>query len=244
MTSRLLAVHGISKPLKPYHEHNANRVGPTLIKRLKDGETVALVSDAGTPLISDPGCDLLKACIDEGLPVTTLPGPSAPLTALVLSGLPAGRFLFAGFPPSRSTGRRRVYAELAAVPATLIFMESPRRLAAALADMAEILGPRQAAVGRELTKMFEEVRRGALAELAAYYRAKGPPKGEVTVVVAPPTPPADDAAIDEDELDRRLLAALKGGSVRDAAVKVAADAGLPRRRVYARALQLYKKSDE
>jgi len=239
VTSRLLAIYGISKPLKPYHEHNADRVRPVIIKLLKDGKKAALVSDAGTPLISDPGYDLLRACIDEGLPVTTLPGPSAPLAALVLSGLPADRFLFAGFPPSRATGRRKVYAELAVIPATLIFMESPKRLAAALADMAEILGPRQAAVGRELTKMFEEVRRGALAELAAYYQTKGPPKGEITVVVAPPS--SVGVIIDDDELDRRLLAALDGHSVRDAAAKVAAAANLPRRRVYARALLLNKK---
>ena len=238
VTSKLLAIHGISRPLKPYHEHNADRVRPTLIKRLKNGETVALVSDAGTPLISDPGYGLLQACIDEELPVTALPGPSAVLGALVLSGLPTHRFLFAGFLPPRSAGRRKALNELAAVPASLVFMESPRRLAAALADMAEILGPRHAAVGRELTKKFEEVRRGGLPELAARYKAEGAPKGEVTVVVAPPE---EDREVSPDQLDRLLREALKGASLRDAAATVAAATGLPRRRVYSRALELNKE---
>ncbi len=239
VTSKLLAIHGVFKPLKPYHEHNAGRVRPDFIKRLKNGETVALVSDAGTPLISDPGYGLLQACISEGIFVTALPGPSSALTALVLSGLPTNRFLFAGFPPSRSGGRRKVYRELASVPASLIFMESPRRLAAALADMLEILGPRHAAIGRELTKKFEEVRRGPLSELAAHYKAEGAPKGEVTIVVAPPE--KDNREIAPEDLDNKLRKALRGASVRDAATKISFETGLPRSRLYERALELKKK---
>lgn len=235
VTRKLLAIHAISTPLTPYHEHNAERVRPALIKRLKQGQKVALVSDAGTPLVSDPGYRLVGACIAEGLAVTALPGPSAALAALVVSGLPTDRFLFAGFPPPRAAGRRRLLAELAAVPASLVFMESSRRLAAALADMAEILGQRPAAVARELTKVFEEVRRGSLGELAAHYREAGPPKGEVTVVVAPP---GDDPEPDPDEVDRRIRDALAGASLRDAVARVAVDTGLSRRRVYARALAL------
>ena len=238
VTSRLLAIHGIATRLVPYHDHNAARARPALIRRLKKGETVALVSDAGTPLVSDPGYRLVRACIAEDVPVTVLPGPSAVLAALVLSGLPTDRFLFAGFLPPRQAARRRALAELAGVRASLVFMESARRLAAALADMAETLGGREAAVGRELTKMFEEVRRGPLPDLARHYRDRGPPRGEVTVVVAPP---ADEKAPSDQDLDRRLSAALKEASVRDAATEVAAATGVARRHIYARALALTRK---
>ncbi len=238
VTARLLAIHGIATPLVPYHDHNAERARPALIRRLKKGQTVALVSDAGTPLVSDPGYRLVRACIAEGVPVTALPGPSAVLAALLLSGLPTDRFLFAGFLPPRSAARRRALAQLAGVRASLVFMESPRRLAAALADMADTLGGREAAVGRELTKMFEEVRRGRLPDLARHYRDRGPPKGEVTVVVAPPE---DEKEPSEHEVDRQLKEALKEASVRDAATRVAAATGVARRRIYARALALKRK---
>jgi len=235
VTGRLLARLGISTPLAAYHDHNAARARPKLLARLRAGETVALVSDAGTPLVSDPGYRLVRACIDEDLPLTAEPGPSAALTALVLSGLPTDRFLFAGFPPPRAAARRRTLAEVAAVPATLIFYDSARRLADCLADMADILGDRNAAVARELTKKFEEIRRGSLAVLAAAYAVEGPPKGEVTIVVGPPAAPGPIAG---DDLDRRLRDALDGASLRDAAAAVAAATGLPRRRVYARALEI------
>lgn len=239
VTSKLLAIHGIRRPLVPYHEHNAAKARPGLIGRLKKGETVALVSDAGTPLVSDPGYKLVRACQEEGLPVTAVPGPSSVLTALTLSGLPSDRFLFAGFLPPKAAARRKALTELAAVPATLVIMESPKRLPGALADMAAVFGgTREAAVTRELTKKFEEVRRAPLADLAVDYAESGPPKGEVTVVVAPPDPA--DRVIDETEVDRRLGEALKAGSVRDAADRVAADTGWPRRKVYARALDLAK----
>lgn len=240
VTAKLLAIHGISKPLLAYHEHNAERARPMLIERLKSGETVALVSDAGTPLVSDPGYKLVRACLAENIPVTPIPGPSAVLTALVASGLPTDRFLFAGFLPAKQAARRRVLHELRRVAASLVFMESAKRLAASLADMAETLGPRPCAVAREMTKRFEEVRRGCLAELAAHYKESDPPKGEVTVVVGPSAAEAGESAND-DAVDRLLAEALGRGTLRDAVAEVAAATGAPRRQVYARALALTRK---
>ena len=236
VTAKLLARHGIERPLLAYHEHNAERMRPLLLLRLRRGEAVALVSDAGTPLVSDPGFKLVRAAVAEGLPVTTLPGPSAALAALVLSGLPSDRFLFAGFLPPKTAARRRALGELQGVKATLIFFEGASRLAATLADMAAVLGKRPAAVARELTKLYEEVRRGDLAELAAHYDAAGPPRGELAVVVAPPEADAD--ALSEEALDRQLAAALAAMSIRDASAAVAAATGRPRREIYARALLL------
>jgi 16S rRNA (cytidine1402-2'-O)-methyltransferase len=201
---------------------------------------VALVSDAGTPLVSDPGFRLVRACLEEGLMVTSLPGPSAALTALQLSGLPCDRFLFAGFLPVKAGARRASLSELAAVPASLLFYESPRRLAVSLAAMNAVLGPRDAAVARELTKLYEEVRRGSLAELATHYATVGPPKGEVVVVVGPP---AAAPATGEAALDAALTQALAGSSLRDAAAIVAAATGLPKRQVYARAVALQTAND-
>ena len=233
-TARLLTIHGVKARLTAYHDHNAERARPGLLARLARGEAVALVAEAGTPLISDPGYKLVVAARHAGVAVTAVPGASATLAALTVSGLPTDRFLFAGFLPSRGGPRRRAIAGLAGIEATLIVLESPRRLAASLADMAALLGPREAAVARELTKLFEEVRRGSLDDLAAHYRAAGPPKGEVVVVIAPP----GETQIAEDDVDAMLRAALDGQSVRDAAHGVAAATGLPRRRLYARALEL------
>jgi len=235
VTRRLLTMHGLSRPLVSYHEHNAERVRPALLARLAAGEVLALVSDAGLPLISDPGYRLVRAAVDAGHLVTCLPGPSAPVTALLLSGLPTDRWLFAGFPPVKGAARRAFFAEVAAVPATLVFFESAQRLAGSLADLAAVAGDRPAAVARELTKMFEEVRRAGVAELAAHYAAAGPPKGEVTVVVGPPGPAA---AAGDEAVDAALREALAEASVRDAAARVAAATGRPRRAVYRRALAL------
>ncbi len=235
VTAKLLARHGIERPLLSYHEHNAERMRPVLLDRLRRGESVALVSDAGTPLISDPGFKLVRAALEEGLPVTTVPGPSAPLAALLLSGLPSDRFLFTGFLPPKTAARRTALAELAEIKASLVFFESAPRLAAALADMAAVLGPRPAAVARELTKLFEEVRRGSLAELAARYAEEGPPRGELVVVVGPPVA---EAAPEGAALDRQIETALASMSIKDASAAVAAATGLPRREVYARALTL------
>lgn len=242
-TRKLMNAYGLAPRLATYHEHNAARVRPGLIAQIKAGDAVALVSDAGTPLISDPGYKLVRAAIDEGLSVTAVPGASAPLAALMVSGLPSDRFLFAGFLPPKAEARRKALAELRAVPATLIVFESARRLAQSLADMAANLGPRPAAVARELTKLHEEVRRGPLDRLAAEYAAAEAPKGEVVVVIGPPG--AREAALDETEIDARLSAALAGGaSLRDAVTAVAAEAGQPRQAIYTRALALTRASDE
>ena len=177
-TGRLLSRHGIAARLVSYHEHNAARVRPALIRALKDGGSAGPgFADAGTPLISDPGYKLVRAALDAGIRVTGCPGPSAPLLALVLSGLPTDRFYFGGFLPTKAGPRRKALAALESLDATLVFFESPRRLAASLADMAETLGPRPAAVARELTKLHEELRRGTLDRLAAHYDAAGAPKG-------------------------------------------------------------------
>jgi 16S rRNA (cytidine1402-2'-O)-methyltransferase len=239
VTVKLLARHGIMTPLVAYHEHNAERVRPQLLERLRQGATVALVSDAGTPLVSDPGFKLVREALAEGLRVTTLPGPSAPLAALVLSGLPSDRFLFAGFLPPKSAGRRRVLMELANVPATLIFFESGARLTASLADMAETLGERPAAVARELTKLYEEVRRDTLGALAAQYRDAQPPRGEIVVLIGPPI--AEAPVANAESVDAQLRAALGEMSVKDASAAIAAATGLPRRALYARALALAER---
>jgi 16S rRNA (cytidine1402-2'-O)-methyltransferase len=235
VTAKLLAIHGISRPLVRYDEHTAGTAGPLLIERVARGERVALVSDAGTPLISDPGERLVADCLHAGLPIVAIPGASSILTALCVSGLPANRFLFAGFLPPRSVARRRELEELADVQATLVLLESPKRLASALADMAHVLGPRGAVVAREMTKLFEEVRRGLLPELAEYYRLADTPRGEMTIVIAPPLPPAPVA---EAEIDRLLSEALGRLSPRDAAAEVARATGLPRRGIYRRAVAL------
>ncbi|MGO8738761.1 16S rRNA (cytidine(1402)-2'-O)-methyltransferase [Rhodoblastus sp.] len=232
----LLAHYGIATPLVAYHEHNAEAMRPVLLARLKKGERLALISDAGTPLVSDPGFKLVGEALAAGLPVTSAPGPSAVLAALVVAGLPTDRFFFEGFLPAKSGARRARIAELAAIPGTLVFFESPRRLADTLGDLAAVLGPRQAAVARELTKHFESVRRGPVDALAADYQRDGPPKGEIVLLVAPPG--EDAPALDGAALDDKIRAALEKFSLKDAASVVAAETGQPRRKVYARALEL------
>lgn len=242
VTSKLLIRLGLDRPLFPYHEHNADQAGPKLLARLREGKVVALASDAGTPLVSDPGFRLVQACIAENLPVTALPGASAVLTALQLSGLPAERWLFAGFLPSKATQRRQTLRELEHVPATLIFYESPNRLADSLADMEMVLGMRDAAVARELTKRHEEVVRGPLSTLANRYATAATPKGEVVVVVAPP---AEAEPCGEQDVEARLRREVEAGiSVKDAAALVAAETGHPRREIYARALKLFRGDNE
>src|SRR5437763_9580665 len=237
VTAKLLARYGVDKPLLAYHEHNADRVRPAVLDALRRGERLALVSDAGTPLVSDPGYKLVRAAVAEDLPVTAAPGPSAALTALILSGLPPEVFLFAGFLPPRSAARRRTLVQWTSLAATLVFFEGPSRLTAALADMAEILGLREAAVARELTKRHEEVRRGRLSELAEHYQAAGAPRGEAVIVVGPPQP----AAPAEADIDARLVQLLDTHSLRDAVAQLAAETGLARRVLYDRALTLQGK---
>jgi len=235
-TARLLKAHGIDTPTTAYHEHNAPRARPGLLRRLAGGGRVALVSDAGTPLISDPGYKLVREAVDAGHAVVPVPGPSAPIAALCASGLPTDRFYFYGFLPAKKQARRRAIEELAAVPATCVFFESARRLAATLADLADLLGTRDAVIAREVTKLYEEFRRGSLADLAAALAAEGPPRGEVVLLVGPPTDAAEEFS--DAEIDRLLRQALAEGGTRDAARLVAERTGRPRRALYERAVAL------
>jgi 16S rRNA (cytidine1402-2'-O)-methyltransferase len=234
VTRKLVDRYVIATPLTPYHDHNAAVARPKLLQRLADGAAIALVSDAGTPLLSDPGFKLVRAAQEAGHSVTALPGASAPLAALVVAGLPTDEFFFAGFLPAKQAARRTRIEELAAMPATLVLFETAPRIAAALDDLAAGLGPREAAVCRELTKLHEEVRRGDLATLAQSFAAAGT-RGEIVLVIAPPAaaPPADIA-----DADPLLRAALMRTSLKDAVSEVAQATGLPRREVYRRALAL------
>jgi 16S rRNA (cytidine1402-2'-O)-methyltransferase len=235
---KLLDHYGITTPLTPYHEHNAAAARPKILARLAQGEAIALISDAGTPLVSDPGFKLVRAAQAAGHRVSAVPGASAVLAALIVAGLPTDRFFFAGFLPTKEGPRRARIAELARIPATLVLYESGPRLARTLAALAELLGPREAAVCRELTKLHEEVRRGDLDTLARAYAAGAETRGEMVIVVAPPADGAERSqAADVDDLLRR---ALQRGSVKDAASEVAAATGLPRREIYRRALALVR----
>ncbi len=231
VTSKLLAIFGIAKPLTAYNDHNAARERPRLLSRLKDGARVVLVSDAGTPLVSDPGYKLVREALAAGIQVHAIPGASAPLTALALAGLPTDRFFFAGFLSAKQGERRHALEELKSIRASLIFFEAPQRLAESLKDMAEILGPRPAAVARELTKLHEEVRRGDLTSLVHAY-ADAPPRGEITLVVGP----AAEPEIDYSRVDLALDKALLFMPLRAAVDLVAEMLQAPRREVYTRAL--------
>ncbi len=245
VTARLFAAWGISSRMEPLHEHNERQRIGSLLELLRQGKRVALVSDAGTPLLSDPGYRLVRAAIEDGLPVTAAPGANAAVTALTVSGLPPHPFLFVGFAPPRSAARRSGFATLHAaeqggLSATLIWHEAPHRLAEMLEDLVAVFGgARQAAVARELTKRFEEVRRGTLDELSRHYAAAAP-RGEITVLVGPAEPEQTGAG----DLDRALRQALLTHSVKDAATLVAGAANLPRRTVYARALQLAREATD
>jgi len=240
VTRKLAEHYGIATPLTPYHEHNAAEARPKLLARLAGGQAVALVSDAGTPLISDPGYKLVRAASEAGHVVAAVPGASAVLTALGVAGLPTDRFFFEGFLPPKQAARQKRIAQLAIIPATLVLFESGPRLAAALADLAAGMGPRPAAICRELTKLHEEIRRDDLAGLARHYAAGGETRGEIVIVVAPPPGEAENAA-DVDEL---LRDALHRVSVKDAVGEVALATGRPRREVYQRALALTKETGD
>ncbi|MBM3648418.1 MAG: 16S rRNA (cytidine(1402)-2'-O)-methyltransferase [Alphaproteobacteria bacterium] len=233
--AKLAAHYGIAAPTVAYSDATQDAAEARLVHALADGKRVALVSDAGMPLISDPGYRLVRAAVARGLAVTSAPGPSAVPMALALSGLPTDRFYFGGFLPARAAERRRAIAAAAEVAATLVFFEAPHRLAASLADLAELLGARPAAVARELTKLFEEVRRAPLDELARHYGDAAEVKGEIVLVIGPP---GDAVSPTAGVLDQALRSALAGASVKDAAAEVAARYGLKRRDVYARALEL------
>jgi 16S rRNA (cytidine1402-2'-O)-methyltransferase len=230
----LLDRFGIRGRPYAYHEHNAAEAGPKLLQALEEGRSVALISDAGTPLVSDPGYRLALQAIEAGYRVVPIPGASAPLAALLGSGLPNDAFLFAGFLPSKDKARRDRLAELAGVPATLIFFESPHRIAATLVAAADVLGARPAAVCRELTKTYEEFRRGLLADLAEQYEEQSV-KGEIVLVIGPPEEAAPPEAADVDNILRDLAATLPAGK---AASEAAKRTGLPRKELYDRLMAL------
>lgn len=237
VSGKLTSYYDIPVQKVPYHDHNADEMRPRLLAALREGKRVGLISDAGMPLISDPGYKLVAGCAAEGIAVTCLPGATASLSGLVLSGLPTDKFFFAGFLPPKSAARRTALSEIRAVPATLIFYETGPRLADSLADMLAVLGDRPAAVARELTKKFEEVRRGLLSELV-YDEA---PRGEIVVIVGAPGEEAE--AWDDEKLDHLLDEVInaKGMSIKDASAFVAAQSGLKKRDVYQRALLLTQK---
>ena len=236
VTRKLFEHYGLSAPLIAYHDHNAETVRPKILERLAAGDAVALVSDAGTPLISDPGYRLVREAIAAGHPVSATPGPSSMLMAITVAGLPTDRFFFEGFLPAREAARRTRIAELARIPATLVLFESGPRLAATLSDLAAALGGREAAIARELTKLHEEVRRGDLASLAADYASGAETRGEMVIVIAPPAAEQASTA----DIDALLNRALARTSVKEAVAEVASATGAPRRAVYSRALELAK----
>lgn len=235
-TRTLLSHFAIQALLRPYHEHNAASERPRILAELEAGKAVALVSDAGTPLISDPGYKLVRDALAAGFRVECSPGPSAALAALTGSGLPTDAFFFAGFLPPRTAARRARIAELAAAPGTLVFFEAPSRVAETLADLSAALGPRPAAVARELTKLHEETVSGRLDELARLFADKTL-KGEVVILAAPP----EAKEVSDETIAARLSAALGEMSVRDASKTVADALGVPRSRAYDLALALKQK---
>jgi 16S rRNA (cytidine1402-2'-O)-methyltransferase len=235
---KLLSHFGIRAELTPYHEHNAAKERPRLLARIRAGFSVALISDAGTPLISDPGYRLVREALEEEFTVVSVPGASAALAALTSAGLPTDTFLFAGFLPPKGGQRRKRLEELKPVPATLIFYETASRLAATLADMAEVFGAREAAIAKELTKLHESVARGTPAELATAFDS-AELKGEFVVLVGPPAP--DETDIGDDAIVARLKQALKEESFRDAVRSVAEDLKVKRSRVYDLGLALERK---
>ena len=236
----LMEIHGVAlndRPLVAYHDHNGEAVRPRLLRALSEGKSVAYASEAGTPLIADPGFQLARAAIAEGFTVLAAPGPSAVLAALTVSGLPSDRFLFAGFPPTGAGDRARFLAELGQVPATLILYESPKRINRLLTEMADAFGKdRLAAVCRELTKRFEEVSRGTLGDLAEAFAGRVV-KGEIVVLIDRP----GDRVVDAASIEAALRDALAHGSVKDAAAEVSAALNLPRKDVYRMALQLAER---
>jgi 16S rRNA (cytidine1402-2'-O)-methyltransferase len=236
--AKLAGHYGISASTVAYSDATQDANEPKIVRALEAGKRVALVSDAGMPLISDPGYRLVRAALARGLAVTAAPGASAVPVALALSGLPTDRFFFGGFLPAKASERRRAIGAVTSLPSTLVFFEAPHRLAASLADLADLLGARPAAVARELTKLFEEVRRDSLSELAAHYARHPDVKGEIAIVIGAP---GEEAAPQAGVLDEALRTALAGASVKDAAAEVAARYGLKRRDVYARALELKRE---
>jgi len=240
VTAKLLAIHGISRPLLTYNDHNGERERPRLMARLQAGAALALVSDAGTPLISDPGYKLVRDARANGIAVFAVPGPAALIAALSVAGLPTDRFFFGGFLPAKAGERKKALHAAKSIPATLVFYESPQRLSRSLADMAETLGDRDAAVARELTKLHEDLKRGALSELAQMFSNVESVKGEIVVVIGPPK---QSEAFPLRNIDALLKLSLPHMPVKAAAELVALASNAPKREIYARALQLRRTND-
>ncbi len=235
ITSRLLQRYSIATRLKPYHDHNAASVRPGLLEQLSAGAAIALVSDAGMPMVSDPGYKLVRDCVEHAIAVDVIPGPTAPVTALALSGLPSDRFMFAGFLSARSGARQRQLQELSAIPATLLLFESAARIKSSLADIADIMGSRPLAVAREMTKLHQEVLRGDAAGILAQLADRSALKGEISIVIGPPV---DDADLSEKDLSDRLSELLRDHPASKAATLLARQTGRPRAALYDLAVSL------
>jgi len=240
-TRKLMDIHGIKlgeRPIIPYHDHNGAQQRPRILDAIEDGKSVAYVSDAGTPMVADPGFTLARAVIEADGPVTAAPGASAVLAALSIAGLPTDKFMFVGFPPPKAGARNQFFKDLENIPATLVFYESPKRLDKTLASMIEAFGEeRQAAICRELTKKFEQALRGTLRNVLDRREDEMPLKGEIVIVLGPPVA----QEISQEDLDASLRRALLTLSVKDAAAEVAQSLGLPRKTAYNRALELNRQ---
>jgi 16S rRNA (cytidine1402-2'-O)-methyltransferase len=231
----LMNYYGIKTPLISYHDHNGDAMRPKILERISKGEKVALISDAGTPLISDPGYKLVKACYEEGIDVHSLPGPCGLITALTLGGLPTDKFMFLGFLPSKTTARVKELETLKTIEGTLIFYESAKRLQETLMDILQVLGNRSVTVARELTKKFQEIRSGTVQEVMAYYKENGDPRGEIILLVD-----KGSKEISEIDLESLLRDAMKTHTLKDAVQIVSQMTNTPRKEVYAHALTLTK----
>lgn len=240
VSGKLLSFYGISKPTLSYNDHSGEGRRAEIIEALKNGRRVALVSDAGTPLVSDPGYKLVREVIEQGIYVTALPGASSVLMALCLSGLPSDRFFYAGFLPPKKEALKKEIASLSTIPSTLVIFESAKRLSDTLLALKNGLGNRKASVVRELTKLYEEAKRGALSELCDYYTANGEPKGELVIVVAPP----GETQISQRDIESKLQLLLGSMGVKESASIVAEESGRPRKEIYSLALALMKQNDK
>jgi len=238
-SGKLMTLHNITTPRRAYHEHNAQEMRPKILRQLDEGQAIALISDAGTPLISDPGMPLVRAAREAGHEVFAIPGPSAPIAALSIAGLPTDQFSFYGFLPPKQAARQKALQKLTEQAGTLVFFESAKRLAKTLADVATILGQRDIVVAREMTKKFEQIITGDAASLAAQFEAQ-PPRGEIVFLIGPSTPTADGPD-HTAQIDAALTRALAQMSLRDAVQHVCAETGLKRKQVYERALRLSEK---
>lgn len=236
VSGKLLDYFGIKKPLMPYNDHNAAKQRGPLLKALKDGECIAFISDAGTPLVSDPGYKLVRECLAEEIAVTAIPGANAPLPALLLSGLPSDNFTFAGFLPPKETARRKFLKEFENLPSTLIVFDTGPRILSSLKDIQHTLGEREVAVARELTKLHEDVRRGLVSDLIERYEAESEPKGEIVVVIGR----GSAKEMSDDDIRRELRLALVKMSTKEAASVIAEMSGRPRKEIYAMALKIGK----